>query len=122
MKHCIYTILAAILTTAAVSCTGDKAYEFASLYEGLQFDMPHVERPQIPSRSVCITDFGGVGDGLTLNTKAFADAIEKLVSLGGGRLTVPAGLWLSGPITLKSGIELHLEKNSVLMFDPDMDL
>ena len=122
MKHFIQNILAAALATIAVSCTGGKTYEFASLYEGLQFDMPRVERPRIPSRSVCITDFGGVGDGLTLNTKAFADAIDKLVSLGGGRITVPAGMWLSGPITMKSGIELHLEKNAVLMFDPDMDL
>ncbi len=122
MKNHISSILATILAAVAVSCTDAGTYEFASLYEGLQFDMPRVERPQIPSRNVCITDFGGVGDGLTLNTKAFADAIDNLVSLGGGRITVPEGMWLSGPITLKSGIELHLEKNAVLMFDPDMDL
>ena len=38
--------------------------------------MPEVERPVIPSYEVNITDFGGIGDGVTLNSKAFADAYE----------------------------------------------
>ena len=74
------------------------------------------------SKDVSITDFGGVSDGITLNTEAFAKAIEEISSHGGGRLTVPAGIWLTGPITLKSGVNLHLERNAVVVFSPDMDL
>lgn len=74
------------------------------------------------SRTVRLSDVGGVSDGLTLNTAAFARGIDSLSSLGGGTLKVPAGLWLTGPITLKSGVNLYLERNAVVIFDSDLDL
>ena len=93
-----------------------------SLYEGLPFDMPRVQLPSIPSRSVLPTDFGGVADCTTLNTDAFAKAIDALSEQGGGRLIVPAGLWLSGPITLKDHIELFIDKDAILIFSDDPEL
>ena len=110
--------LAALL---AASCVESK-YEFAALYEGLPFDMPRVERPAIPAVRVSLTDFGGVPDGVTLNSDAFAAAIASLSERGGGHLDVPRGLWLTGPITLKSGIDLHLESGAVVIFSTDTDL
>ena len=115
--------LAAIIASAALCtacCTDGKTVE--SLYEGLPFDMPEVQAPSIPSHSVSIADFGGVADGKTLNTQAFADAIDALVRKGGGRLEVPAGIWRTGPIGLQSHIELYVSKNAVIVFDPDQDL
>lgn len=96
--------------------------EFAHLYNNLPFEMPRVTRPEIPDRRVCLTDFGAVGDGVTLNTEAFARAIDALAEQGGGHLDVPAGIWLTGPITLRSNIDLHLDKNAVILFSPDKDL
>ena len=58
----------------AVACQGTQKEEFAALYEGLPFDMPRVELPSILDRSVVLTDFGGVADGVALNTDAFAAA------------------------------------------------
>lgn len=84
--------------------------------------MPRVTRPEIPDRRVCLTDFGAVGDGVTLNTEAFARAIDALAEQGGGHLDVPAGIWLTGPITLRSNIDLHLTQNAVILFSPDKDL
>ena len=84
--------------------------------------MPEVSRPRIPDRTASLADFGGNGNGIALNTDAFAQAIDYLSSRGGGRLTVPAGIWLTGPITLKSNIELNLDKNAVILFDPNRDL
>ena len=84
--------------------------------------MPVVSRPQIPDRTVDLTEFGGNGNGIDLNTDAFARAVDFLASKGGGHLNVPAGIWLTGPITLKSGIDLHLDANAVIIFDPDRDL
>ena len=94
----------------AVACSGAQKDEFAALYEGLPFDMPRVQLPAIPDRSVVLTDFGGVGDGVAMNTEAFAAAIGELASRGGGRLVVPAGIWRTGPIELKSHIELCVDK------------
>ena len=106
----------------AVACSGAQKDDFAALYEGLPFDMPRVQLPVIPDRSVVVTDFGGVGDGVAMNTEAFAAAIDKLAGEGGGRLVVPAGIWRTGPIELKSHIELNVDKNAVIVFDPDQDL
>ena len=102
------------------SCGSD--YEFAYLYKDLPFEMEKVQRPQIPAREIDIRDFGGVGDGVTLNSDAFAKAIETLSGLGGGRLVVPTGVWLTGPITMKDNIELHIRPDAVLLFSTDRDL
>lgn len=93
--------------------------EFSYLYEGVPFDMPVVSRPVIPEYSVLLTDFGAVGDGQTLNTQAFADAIKHLVERGGGHLIVPEGLWLTGPIGLESNIDLHIKSNAVVVMVAD---
>ena len=92
------------------------------LYKDLPFEMSEVQVPRIPSRSVSLLDFGGVPDGVTLNTQAFADAIDALVQKGGGVLEVPAGIWRTGPIGLQSKIELRVDKNAIIVFDPDQDL
>ena len=110
------------LLALAVSCKGGKNDEFAALYEGLPFDMPRVELPSIPDRAALLTDFGAVGDGVTLNTDRFAAAIDALASRGGGRLIVPAGVWRTGPIELKSHIELYVDKDAIIVFDPDQYL
>lgn len=62
-----------------------------------------------------IKDFGAVAGGKESNTEAFANAI-KAAAVTGGRVIVPAGIWLTGPITLLSGVELHLQDNAVLLF------
>ena len=84
------------------------------------FRMPKVKEPAIPKRVMRITDFGAVPDGKTLNTEAIAKAISTLAEKGGGRLVFPAGLWLTGPISLKSRIELHLEEGALLKFTDDL--
>ena len=111
---------AIILGFGLLSCSSD--YEFAYLYRNLPFDMEKVHRPQIPPRQISVADYGGVGDGVTLNTDAFAKAIDVLVENGGGRLVVPKGVWLTGPITLKDNIELHVEPDAVLLFSTDRNL
>ena len=110
-----------IATLTFLSCCNSD-YEFAYLYEDLPFDMEKVQRPNIPSREVDIRDFGGVGDGVVLNSEAFAQAIGALSAKGGGRVVVPTGVWLTGPITLKDNIELHIKPDAVLLFSTDRDL
>ncbi|KAL5984398.1 hypothetical protein ACLOJK_018502 [Asimina triloba] len=70
------------------------------------------------AHSVSLTDFGGVGDGVKLNTKAFQAAIDhlsKLSSDGGGQLFVPPGKWLTGSFNLTSHFTLYLHKDAVIL-------
>jgi hypothetical protein len=62
----------------------------------------------------CITEYGGVGDGTTPNTAAIQKAVDACAAAGGGRVVVPAGTFVSGPIFLKSNIEFHLMAGAVL--------
>lgn len=66
-----------------------------------------------------ILDFGAVGDGATLNTAAIQAAIDACTASGGGRVTLPAGRWLSGTICLKSHVDLHLESGAELISSLD---
>ena len=103
-----------VLTVGCNLSAESNSYE--SLFENLPFEMEQVARPVIPAREVTLAEFGGVGDGITLNTKAFADAIASLSEQGGGRLLVEGGVWYTGPIELKDNIELHLDENAIIIF------
>src|SRR4051794_19779627 len=66
---------------------------------------PPIREPQPPAisqRTFTITDFGAVGDGTAINTDAFRAAIQACGRAGGGRVVVPAGTFLTGPIELAS--------------------
>lgn len=90
--------------------------------EPVPFNMPKMELPNIPTYKVSIIEFGAVSDGETINTKFINDAISAVADKGGGRVVVPAGIWLSGPIVLRDRVELHLENNAILLFSSNTDL
>ena len=106
-------LLTVIMTMAAYG--GDYDHYYTSLPVALK--APAL--PSIPKLSISVKDFGATGDGVTDNTVDFARAITYLQEKGGGHLIVPPGLYLTGPITLKSNIDLHLERNAVILFSPD---
>ena len=81
-----------------------------------------VEIPQFPRRDFNILKYGAVGDGFTLNTKAMNDAITACSEAGGGRVVIPKGLWLTGPIWMKDNVNLYTEKGSLVQFSTDKDL
>ena len=56
-----------------------------------------------------ITTYGAVADSTEVCTVAIQSAIDACAASGGGRVTVPAGTFVSGTIWLKSNVELHLE-------------
>lgn len=101
---------------------GNCLFALAQTAAPVPFHMPEVKQPVIPNHQVKLTDFGAVGDGKTLCTDAFTKAFEALAAKGGGRLVVPQGVWYTGPITLKSHTELHLEAGAVILFSDDLSL
>jgi polygalacturonase len=103
-------------------CTEIQAKDYTTYYRNLPTPMPSVSAPVFPENTVNLKDFGAVGDGITLNTEAFKKAISSLEKQGGGRLVVPAGVWMTGLISLKDNIDLHLEKNAIIMASPERSL
>ena len=93
-----------------------KENPYKKYIENLPFEMPEIERPEFPDYTVNLIDFGAIGDGKYICTEAFSKAIENLSHNGGGKLLVPAGVWLTGPIELKSNINLHLEIGAIIQF------
>lgn len=106
----------------AVAMCVSAANPYKSFTENLPFSMPEFSAPQIPELSVSLVDFGADPTATNLSTEAFAKAIEALTEKGGGHLVVPCGVWLTGPIVLKSNIDLHLEKGAVILFAADESL
>ena len=84
--------------------------------------LARIQPPQIPPHDFVITGFGAVGDGVTDASAAISQAITAAAALGGGRVVVPAGSFVTGPIRLKSNVELHLEKNATLLFSTNTQL
>jgi polygalacturonase len=108
----------AIITTSCMQTENNT--QLASDQIGI--DTPVVREPSFPDNTAYITDFGAVSDGQTLNTKAIADAIDFISEKGGGKVIIPRGLWLTGPIILKSSINLHTEEGALVIFSSDKKL
>ena len=114
--------LIGILVFILISTQIEAKNTYNQLYQNLPFSMPKVDAPVFKNNKISVSDFGGLGDGYSLNTKAFSTAIDALSKKGGGTLTVPAGVWFTGPIVLKSNINLHLEKGALILFSSDFNL
>ena len=118
MRKSIFTI--ALLTVCLIS--NAQTDKYAKYFNGLPFQMQAFSAPQFPQNQVNLKDFGAVGNGQALCTEAFRKAIDALSQKGGGRLLVPEGVWLTGPIVLKSNIELHVKKGAIILFSADQNL
>ena len=62
-----------------------------------------------------ILSLGAKGDGIFLNSTIIQQAVDSVASLGGGKIIFPEGRYLSGSIILKSGVQLLLQRNAVLL-------
>lgn len=118
----LFVALTFLMTSHTTTVEAQSAMATKDLSEINALKNLQIKEPVIPNHSVKLTDFGAVSGGQVLNTKAFADAIEALTQKGGGKLIIPAGIWLTGPIILKSNLELHAEKGALIKFTPDKSL
>jgi polygalacturonase len=81
--------------------------------------LARIKPPEFPARDFLITKYGAVADGTGDSSEAIRKAIEACHDAGGGRVVVPAGVFLTGPIRLKSNVNLHLEAGATLKFSTD---
>lgn len=116
MRKIVSTLFVLAVFTASISLNAqmaNKPYSFANL--------PKIAKTSFKADTLNILKFGAVSDGLTLNTKSINNAIIACNKGGGGVVLIPKGLWLSGPIELKSNVNLHLQENAILQFTKDFN-
>jgi polygalacturonase len=84
-------------------------------------NLPKVTQPKFKTDTFNILQFGGVADGITLNTVSINKAIVACSEKGGGVVLVPGGLWVTGPIEMKSNVNLHILRDAILLFTTDFN-
>ena len=90
--------------------------EIRKYTSNLPFRMPEIRSPEIPNRTFNIESYGAVGNGKVMNTDAFRKTIEACSKAGGGTVIVPPGLWLTGPIELRSNMNFHVSRGALIAF------
>jgi DNA sulfur modification protein DndE len=85
-----------------------------------QFELPKIYTPHFRQDTLSILANGAVADGKTLNSVAINKTIDQMAAKGGGVVKIPAGLWLTGPIVMKSNINLYVAENALVIFTSDL--
>ncbi|MCM1355327.1 MAG: glycoside hydrolase family 28 protein [Staphylococcus sp.] len=80
-----------------------------------------IKAPEFRDKDYPIFKYGKKSDTKGyLYTELINKVIDRCSREGGGRVIIPAGTWLTGPITLKSNVNLHLEEGATLLFTSDL--
>ena len=120
MKSKSCKVLASVVLVAcallAASCQNHAVSQPQVGWDQLPEIMARIKAPVFPDRDFDITDFGAVGDGKTKCTEAFKKAIKACHQAGGGRVVVPDGVFLTGPIHLRSNVCLEVGKGATILF------
>ncbi|MET3503271.1 polygalacturonase [Mucilaginibacter rubeus] len=95
---------------------------FASRVQCQQYSwqhLPQVNKPVFKKDTINILKYGAKADGITLNTTSINKAISACSAKGGGVVLIPQGLWLTGPLVMKSNVNLHVSRAALLQFTDD---
>lgn len=77
--------------------------------------LAEIQRPRpAVTKQYVISEYGAVGDGTTVNTKAIQAVIDRCAAGGGGVVVVPPGTYLSGALYFKPGVDLRVKQGAVL--------
>ncbi len=119
IAHAALAVLIAVFARPIPGSAQTEARTISWYVSHAAFPMVSPAAPQIPAHDFLITDYGAIGDGQTLNTLSIEKAFRACAAAGGGRVVVPAGLWLTGPIALQSHTEFRLERGALVLFTRD---
>ena len=118
MKTVIFAVAALLCATMQIKAaeTADKAW--AETYPAIE---KQIKVPEFRNKEYKLLDFGKRSntEGY-LYTELINRVIDRCSSEGGGKVVIPDGTWLTGPITLKSNVNLHLEEGATLLFTTDL--
>ncbi|MCM1519932.1 MAG: glycoside hydrolase family 88 protein [Lachnoclostridium sp.] len=115
MKKILLAVISLLGLTAAAQ---DPSTAWETLYPAVE---KQISAPAFKDKDYKLFDYGKVSnkEGY-LYTQLINSVIERCSAEGGGRVVIPAGTWLTGPITLKSNVNLHLEEGATLLFTDDL--
>ena len=115
----LYLIWLLILIVTIIGCTTNNTTVVADEWKQAETILSRINPPAFPDKEFNITSYGAIGDGITDCTQAFKSAIEDCAKNGGGKVIVPAGIFLTGAIHLKSNVNLHITENAIVKFSDD---
>lgn len=105
-----------IVVLSVMSCT-TKQDVMTEAFVQAENIVKSIQEPVFPDKTFLITEFGAVeGDSTTLCHQSINSAIQACHQAGGGKVVVPQGIFYTGPITLLSNVNLHIEKGATLKF------
>jgi polygalacturonase len=109
----VVAVAAGLLNLSCLGAESEKAPAATTMPVVNGATLP-VPLPTIPDKTFDVKKYGAVGDGVAEDTAAIQKAIAEAGAAGGGKVVLPAGTYLSGPITLVSNLELHLDDGATL--------
>ncbi len=121
MKKISLSILLSIVASSLIFGQKSIQEEVNAHLKDLPFASFSITVPTFKDKVYNIKDAGAIGDGITKCTEAINSTIKKCSAEGGGMVLVPAGLWLTGPITMASNVNLHLEAGAIVLFSADVE-
>ncbi len=115
-RQAIIRLFAALFLLCGFWNTRKTVAQTSDPWMNLNKIVSNIKPPFFADKDFLITKYGAVGDGITNCSMAIKSAIDACNRAGGGRVVVPAGNYCTGPVYLKSNVNLHLEKGATLLF------
>ena len=114
---CKVVVFYSMMVVMVLSCSKKiNSVTEADPWKRMESIIKSIPETHFSDKTYNVNDFGAVADGKTSNTLVFEKAIKACASNGGGKVLVPNGKYLTGPIHLESNVNLHLEDNAEILF------
>lgn len=121
MPYSVYSFICLSLVVFLFNAckTKDNSAKGTDVFDEADRIISAIKTLEFPSNTYNIVDFGAVSDGVTNNSEAIKKAITACSEAGGGKVIIPSGKFLTGPIHLKSNMNLHLEEGAEVLFSTE---
>jgi len=113
----IFISINLIIFLVTISCA--QSSYISDGWDKLDEILVQIVEPSFPEKVHNITVYGAIGDGVTDCSDAFKKAIDECNKTSGGMVMVPEGTFLTGPIYLKSNVNLYISENATVKFSDD---
>jgi polygalacturonase len=117
LRSIVFTLLFCLLTICFVAA--QQTIPVLQGWDAFPAIVKRISPPVFPQKDFLVTKYGAVGDDKTDCTNAFKKAIEECHTAGGGRVVVPQGVYLTGPLHLLSNVNFNVSKDAVIKFTTD---